>query len=219
MALTECRRPENAPRRRAAAYRITSAPSITIQPLPIAGLFAAYTPGSLSTRIDYCEPTTGRCSCGAPSGSCPHIEAAVSMTSEASASLVASRCHRRLIEQKETPVLDTDTSAHDPREVLMTLRALAGLVAQSLRQQAALDNARDNRRALEHARADLLFWRGVLLHHTQRLQPALAGDGGARDYRRFAELLVHEAYMEDQLAIAHHGCDPLTCTHVVHKQG
>jgi len=112
-----------------------------------------------------------------------------------------------------------DTTAQDRQEILITLRALAGLVAQSLRQQASLDSAGDNRQALEHARADLLFWRGVLLRHTRRLLPALAGDDAARDYRRFTEKLVHEAYVEDQLAIAHHGCDPLTCTHVVHEQG
>ncbi len=114
---------------------------------------------------------------------------------------------------------NADTSAQDPREILTTLRALAGLVAQSLRQQASLDSAGDNRHALEHARADLLFWRGVLLHHTRRLLPALADDDGPYDYRRFAENLVHEAYVEDQRAIVHHGCDPLTCTHVAHEQG
>lgn len=93
MGMTERRRIENAPRRRAAAYRITSAPSIAVQPLPIAGLFAVYTAGDPSTRIDYCEPTTGRCSCGAPSGSCPHIKAAVSMTGEAVVSITTSPRH------------------------------------------------------------------------------------------------------------------------------
>lgn len=61
-------------RRRAAPYR--ASPAAIVQPLS-AGLFAVYTPIASSTRVFYCEPATGRCSCGAPAGSCPHIAATI----------------------------------------------------------------------------------------------------------------------------------------------
>lgn len=54
-------------------------PAITSIPLALAGLYAVYVPepASAMTHIYYCEPATRRCSCGAPTGSCSHIVAAV----------------------------------------------------------------------------------------------------------------------------------------------
>ena len=56
-------------------YRVHPAAPIAI-PLSLTGLYAVHAPASQETRVYYCEPATGRCSCGAPSGSCPHIAVA-----------------------------------------------------------------------------------------------------------------------------------------------
>jgi len=101
-------------------------------------------------------------------------------------------------------------------EILLTLRAFAGLVAQALRQKAALADVEDDARALERANAEILLWRGLLLSHTRQLLPALVSDGKARGYRQFAEWLVSDVYLQDLEASADHGCDPLTCTHPAH---
>jgi len=109
-----------------------------------------------------------------------------------------------------------DTPTRDQEEILTTLRALAGLVAQALRQKVALGGAaEDDARALEQANAEIHLWRALLLHHTLRLLPAL-DDGGERDYRQFAEWLVGDVCLQDLEAIADHGCDPLTCAHSTH---
>ncbi len=112
-----------------------------------------------------------------------------------------------------------DTPTRDQEEILTTLRALAGLVARALRQKVALgstDADADDAGALERTNAEMRVWRALLLHHTRRLLPVLTGDGGERDYRRFAEWLVGDVYLQDLEAIADHGCDPLTCTHSAH---
>ncbi len=114
----------------------------------------------------------------------------------------------------------TDTPTRDQEEILTTLRALAGLVAQAVRQKVALGGAdEDDARALERANAEMHLWRDLLLHHTRRLLPALTGDGVESDYRQVAEWLVGDVYLQDLEAIADHGCDPLTCTHTAHEQG
>ena len=112
-----------------------------------------------------------------------------------------------------------DTPTRDQEEILTTLRALAGLVARALRQKVALGSAdanADDAGALERTNAEIHLWRDLLLHHTRRLLPTLGGDGGERDYRRFAEGLVGDVSLRDLEAIADHGCDPLTCTHSAH---
>jgi len=112
-----------------------------------------------------------------------------------------------------------DTPTRDQEEILTTLRALAGLVARALRQKVALGGgAEDDARALERANAEIHLWRALLLHHTRRLVPALAGEDGERDYRQFAEWLVGDVYLQDLEAVADHGCDPLTCAHSAHEQ-
>ena len=114
----------------------------------------------------------------------------------------------------------TDTPTRDQEEILTTLCALAGLVAQAVRQEVALGGVdEDDARALERANAEIHLWRDLLLHHTRRLLPALTGDGGERDYRQVAEWLVGDVYLQDLEAIADHGCDPLTCAHSAHAQG
>ena len=115
-----------------------------------------------------------------------------------------------------------DTLTRDQQEVLTTLRALAGLVAHASRQKIALSGANadeDSGQALDQVNADLRFWRDFLIHHTRRLLPILVGDGEAYDYRRFAEWLVGDVYLQDLEAIAHHNCDPLTCAHSAHERG
>ncbi len=37
-------------------------------------------PAGGATHVYYCEPASGRCSCGVPSGSCSHIAAAISLS-------------------------------------------------------------------------------------------------------------------------------------------
>ena len=112
-----------------------------------------------------------------------------------------------------------DTLTRDQEEILTTLRALAGLVAQSLRQKVALgDFAQDDAGALEWANTEIHLWRDLLLHHTRRLLPALAGEDGERGYRQVAEWLVGDVYLQDLEAIADHSCDPLTCAHSAHEQ-
>ncbi len=111
-------------------------------------------------------------------------------------------------------LLDTPTPAQE--EILLTLRALAGLVAQAVRQKVALADAEDDAWALERANAEIFLWRDLLLYHTRRLLPALVSDGEAGDYRHFAEWLVGDVYLQDLEAITDHGCDPLTCTHSAH---
>lgn len=108
-----------------------------------------------------------------------------------------------------------DTLTPEQEEVLITLRALAGLVAQALRRKVSLDIASDAY-AVAQANAGVYFWRNVLLHHTRRLLPIVIGGDSAPEYRQFAESLVRTIYLEDQEAIADHGCDPLTCTHPAH---
>lgn len=56
---------------RGAPYTLMRA--TVIEPLRAAGLFTVHAADGPATRIFYCEPATGRCSCGAPDGSCPHI--------------------------------------------------------------------------------------------------------------------------------------------------
>jgi len=53
--------------------RYRAHPVVAAIPLSITGLYAVHVPTGQETRVYYCEPATGRCSCGAPSGSCPHI--------------------------------------------------------------------------------------------------------------------------------------------------
>jgi hypothetical protein len=70
-----------------------------------------------------------------------------------------------------------ETLTPEQEEIPITLRALAGLVVQALRQKAALPAAdADEAGAIaQRAQAELLFWRDFALHHTRRLLPALAG--------------------------------------------
>ncbi len=110
----------------------------------------------------------------------------------------------------------TPTPAQE--EILITLRAFAGLVAHALRQKVALVGADNDAPALERANAEIFLWRDLLLYHTRRLLPALVSDDGTGDYRQFAEWLVGDVYLQDLEAIADHGCDPLTCTHRAHEQ-
>lgn len=109
-----------------------------------------------------------------------------------------------------------DALTPDQEEILISLRALAGLVAQALRRKVALDIATEPY-AVAQANVRVYFWRAVLLYQAQRLLPRLVGTAGALEYRLFAERLVRETYLADQEAIAHHSCDPLTCTHPAHK--
>jgi hypothetical protein len=111
-----------------------------------------------------------------------------------------------------------DTLTPDQEEILITLRALAGLVAQALRQKAALPAAAADEAGatVQCAQAELLFWRDFALYHTRRLLPALAGVDAAGAYRQVVEELVRAVYLEDATAIARHGCDPATCTHPAH---
>jgi len=112
-----------------------------------------------------------------------------------------------------------DTPTRDQEEILTTLRALAGLVAHALRQEVALDATdEDDGRVPETVSAALRFRRDLLLHHTRRLLPALDGNTKEHDYRRFAEWLVGDVYLQDLEAVADHGCDPLTCAHSAHAQ-
>jgi len=71
-----------------ARYRVH--PTAATIPLSVAGLYAVYVPVGQETRIYYCEPT-GRCSCGAPSGSCPHIATAA----QCAATQLSTATHRR----------------------------------------------------------------------------------------------------------------------------
>jgi hypothetical protein len=74
------RRPATQGRRApTAAYRVS--PGLVV-PLA-AGMFAVHTPVGAFTRVFYCEPTTGRCSCGAPTGPCPHVTAALAVADAA----------------------------------------------------------------------------------------------------------------------------------------
>ncbi len=73
-----------------ARYRVHPVAPVAI-PLSVAGLYAVHVPAGQETRVYYCEPATGRCSCGAPSGSCPHIAAAVEL---AAAHLSTATRHR-----------------------------------------------------------------------------------------------------------------------------
>lgn len=54
-----------------ASYR--AHPAATATPLTLAGFYAVHSPLGSTTHVYYCEPATGRCSCGADAGSCPHI--------------------------------------------------------------------------------------------------------------------------------------------------
>jgi len=79
IGMTDRRTRARTPHQGAAPYGTPLPRSDVVYPLSVAGVFAVYTPAGSSTRVDYCEPATGCCSCGAPSGSCPHIEAATSL--------------------------------------------------------------------------------------------------------------------------------------------
>jgi len=109
-----------------------------------------------------------------------------------------------------------NTPTPTQEEILITLRAFAGLVAQAVRQKVAVGGAEGDARALEQANTEIFLWRDLLLYHTRRLLPALLSDGGAGDYRQVAEWLVSDVYLQDLEAIADHGCAPLTCTHPAH---
>lgn len=105
-----------------------------------------------------------------------------------------------------------ETSAYAPEEILLTLRALAGLVAEALRRSAASGDAA----TFARERPRLAFWRAFLLRHTQRLLPALVGAADEGACRAFVDQLVRAVYVEDAAAIARHGCDPATCAHPAH---
>jgi len=60
-----------------ARYRVH--PAIAVIPLIVAGFYAVHAPGDRETRVYYCEPASGRCSCGGLSGSCSHIAATISL--------------------------------------------------------------------------------------------------------------------------------------------
>lgn len=111
-----------------------------------------------------------------------------------------------------------ETLTLEQEEILITLRALAGLVAQALRHKVALDIASDPS-AVARASVAIHVWRDVLLHETRRLLPRVVGTDGTPEYQQYAEDLVRIVYLEDQVAIAHHGCDPATCTHPIHERG
>ncbi len=87
---------------------------------------------------------------------------------------------------------DIPTRAQE--EILTTLRALAGLVAEAIGRTAASGDAATFAR--ENAR--LVFWRSFLLHHTRRLLPAVVGGADDCTCRAFADQLVHEVYREDR---------------------
>jgi len=61
-----------------ARYRVH--PAVAAIPLSIAGLYSVHAPADRETRVYYCEPASGRCSCGVLSGSCSHIAAAISLS-------------------------------------------------------------------------------------------------------------------------------------------
>jgi hypothetical protein len=116
-----------------------------------------------------------------------------------------------------------DPLTADQHEILITLRALAGLVAEALREKAALAlegvDEEEAGPARERADAQLLYCRDLLLYHVRRLLPALAGHLEAQDPHLFAEELVRALYLEDQEASRRHGCDPLRGTHAAHRRG
>ena len=56
------------PRGKKVGYRVTALPDSVVR-LAGDGLFAVHTSDGRTTRVFYCEPATGRCSCGATSGS------------------------------------------------------------------------------------------------------------------------------------------------------
>jgi len=60
-----------------ARYRVH--PAVAAIPLTVAGFYAVHAPAGGETRVYYCEPASGRCSCGVPSGSCAHIAATISL--------------------------------------------------------------------------------------------------------------------------------------------
>lgn len=105
----------------------------------------------------------------------------------------------------------------DQEEILITLRALAGLVAHALRRKVALDVA-TQAAAVAQASIAVCAWRDVLRHETRRLLPRLNGSTDAAAADALAEQLVRDVYLADRHAIAHHGCDPLTCTHPAHER-
>jgi len=69
-------------RRSGGRARYRAHPAVAVIPLAVAGLYAVHAPAGRETHLYYCEPATGRCSCGAPSGSCSHIAAAISLVIE-----------------------------------------------------------------------------------------------------------------------------------------
>lgn len=75
-------------------YAVTRA--LTVEPSAVTGLVAVHAPDGDQARVYYCEPQTGRCSCGAPSGPCPHIVAAM-------AALVRPRGRGGLGRRRRTP--------------------------------------------------------------------------------------------------------------------
>ena len=89
-----------------------------------------------------------------------------------------------------------DTPTRPQQEILITLRALAGLVAEAIGRTAASGD--EATFARENAR--LTFWRSFLLHHTRRLLPAVVGGADDLTCRAFADQLVHEVYREDRAA-------------------
>lgn len=115
-------------------------------------------------------------------------------------------------------MLIPETLSEGQEAIVITLRALAGLVAQALRRKVALDLDSDAS-AVARANVEIYFWRDLLLHHTRRLLPRVVGQDGIPAYHQFAEELVRTVYLEDRAAIAHHGCDPSTCTHPAHGRG
>jgi len=66
-------------RRSGGRARYRAHPAVAAIPLSIAGLYAVHEPAGQETRVYYCELASGRCSCGASSGSCAHIAATISL--------------------------------------------------------------------------------------------------------------------------------------------
>ena len=106
-------------------------------------------PAGAATSIYYCEPETGRCSCGAAhwllsahrGGPCPRGAGRSRPTPRS----------RRLHDHDDTGY----APAYAQEEILITLRALAGLVAAGARRTAASDDEA----AFARERARLAFWR------------------------------------------------------------
>lgn len=97
-----------------------------------------------------------------------------------------------------------DGLSHVKEDILITLRALAGIVAKALRRAATSGDAA----TLAWRSSNLAFWRGLHRHHTRRLVPRVSREVGASTRRAFVDQLIHTIYLEDHDVDRDHGVAP-----------